>query len=80
MFFPKYIIVERVLPIVFNSSIEHADEAANREVKSAGFCNIYTDESGEIQVKCWGESTSLGGLKSRPEIDAKLIKNMLLGE
>lgn len=73
----KYIVVDRVKPVIFNAAIQHVDEAAGRNITSAGFCKV-SIEGKEIKITCWGESDSLGGIKSRPGIDSKLIKAMLV--
>lgn len=74
----KYIMIDRRKPVVFSPAIEHKDEANGRKVTSAGFCRIELTGAG-IVVTCWGESNSLGGLQSKPEIDARMIKMMLEG-
>ena len=73
----KYIVIDNKKPVCFDWSIEHKDEAAGRNATSAGFYKVFV-ENGEIMVECWGESNSLGGLKSKPLIDAVLIRNRLI--
>ena len=75
--FCKYIILKKnFVPIIFHSAIEHVQEAQGREVKSAGF--VFIDFVNKT-VRCTGNSVSLGGIESDPELDSKLILNMLTG-
>jgi hypothetical protein len=77
----KYIIIDKVFPVIFHPGIEHKMEAAGRNVTSAGFCEtvIVHDQFDRIRLRvyCSGESNSLG-LGPKPS-DAKLLKSMLLG-
>jgi len=84
----KYIIFEYMgheLPVIFSSVITHSDVAAGHlgQAVSAGevlFLGTDIDADGcyvsnVIEVKCSGESTTLG-LKSRPDTDSKLIQRI----
>jgi hypothetical protein len=74
----KYVILkENKVPILFNAAIQHCDEANGREVYSAGFVDMYVQD-GQLLVRCWGGSTSLGGIPAKPEIDEPLILKTLL--
>lgn len=84
----KYIVIDYISAIVFGPAIGHEVEAAGRNVTSAGSCKIYLEKPGDVHkvgptklvVECWGESFSLGGIKSNPELDSQLIKMMLIEE
>jgi len=73
----KYIIVQGDFgidsPIVFSPLLGHRQVAGSHRVIAAGFCCILQDE-----VSAWGESTSLGGIKSRGEEDATIIRQQIL--
>ena len=71
----KYVILKKnAVPVLFQASVEHKDEANGRPVRSAGFVKL--TKSGEIC--CYGRSESLG-IESKPEVDSKLITAMLRG-
>lgn len=72
----KYIIVDRVKMVLFSHGIEHIDEANGRNVTSAGFCQIWSDETG-VGVRCFGRSTSLD-IDSNPQRDAVIIKKIAI--
>lgn len=76
----KYIVVDAVFPIVFHPGLQHVKVAANKPVSSAGFVHINgdPDDPCAVQVDCFGESVSLD-IKSDPESDTKLIKEMIEG-
>lgn len=65
----KYIIIDRVSPVIFTHGIEHITEAAGRNVTSAGFVRFLSDG----MIECFGYSESLG-IGSKREKDARLIK------
>jgi hypothetical protein len=70
----KYIIVKhkgQEQPIIFSEVFDHSYIAHNKKVISAGECSLPNEIGGEIS--CYGESTTLDGLKSRGEIDSKII-------
>jgi hypothetical protein len=71
----KYIIIEKNdIPIIFPLDVFHSDVSLNLgTIKSAGFC-ILNLKCHEIDVKCFGESTSLN-IKSNSDLDEKVIKN-----
>lgn len=79
----KYVIMDDGLlehPVIFDKIINHNDMANCLPGKAvrAGFCyisNIITDEDGNPQYVCYGESTSLK-LKSDQKKDAELINRM----
>jgi hypothetical protein len=82
----KYIITSHHSPILFSEAESHSDIARGHSPISAGFVNVsvdngYPDDNvgeGELKVYCYGSSTTLNGLQSRPEKDAELIKAMIL--
>lgn len=63
----KYVIVDNIKPIIFDTSIQHSDIGGNLNITSAGFI-----ENG----KCFGFSDSLN--ISSKETDSKLISKYLL--
>jgi len=72
----KYIIVDSLapeLPVVFTELFTHSDIARSigGKVHSAGFCYIENN-----RYVCYGESVSLK-VKSRGEIDSKILNNLL---
>lgn len=75
----KYIIYDNSLfdtPVIFDNARDHSDMAATLNLRqgailSAGMIRLYNGE-----VQCYGHSHSLQ-VKSRPEIDSKLISRML---
>lgn len=70
----KYVIVDRVLPVIFSQGIEHDRMKHLGKIESAGFCDISPDpdDKYEVKVSCYGDSFSLG-IKSNPEKDAQII-------
>jgi hypothetical protein len=77
----KYIIIEKScndLPIIFPEFINHRDMVnPNDKVISAGFVKFYVNESGNVDISCYGESVSLD-VKSRGDIDTKLMERYIL--
>ena len=80
---PKYLIIDDPLageyPIIFPYFIDHGRhtgfEQDSKFIVAAGFLQI-TTEAEKIKFSCYGESTSLK-LKSRGEIDAKIIERSI---
>lgn len=74
----KYVIIENAKlksVAIFSDLLTHAEMAGDRNCISAGFCSIYVNKNGELDVKIWGESISLN-IPSSPE-DNVLIKRAL---
>ncbi len=70
----KYVITKGRRVVVFSPSIEHVCfKELPSGIRSAGFVDIYKDGDG-IKFKCYGESRSLGGIKSLGEKDDLLFK------
>ena len=70
----KYIISEGGIPVLFSCDLIH-DEVLNSGCVSAGFLVLrYDSVKALFVVRCFGESKSLK-LKSRLEIDAKIIQD-----
>lgn len=72
----KYIMINRAIAVLFNHGVEHIDEANGRNVTSAGFCKIWSDDTG-LRVECYGLSTSLN-IDSNPARDALIIKKVAM--
>lgn len=72
----KYIIIEKEnIPIVFPLNILHSQVSLNiGKLKSAGFC-VITLKDNSLDLKCFGESTSLN-IKSNSEEDYKILKRL----
>ena len=71
----KYIVTQDNDIIVFTAVFNHSDfERFNP--KSAGFIGFFTNDEGNPDCYCYGDSFSLG-LKSNPEIDNRIAKNQL---
>jgi hypothetical protein len=68
----KYVIVNG-MPVMFPLEIVHSDIV--QHAQSAGFFVIRIT-SYEVDVYCWGESTSLG-LRSNQAQDARIIKEFI---
>lgn len=82
----KYIITRHKSPVIFSEAESHNDMAEVVGAISAGFVDIRIkpvvpqelgDDTMELTVHCYGASHTLGGLASRGEEDARLIKTML---
>ncbi len=71
----KYIRTKDDEIIVFNEMMMHI-EFQHFKPKSAGFINIYINEKGRLDCKCYGESISLD-IKSH-EDDSDLAKRQIL--
>lgn len=74
----KYIMVDEIFPIIFQTYLVHKDIAhgvRSNPVTSAGF--VQRDAEGNYH--CYGESVSLN-IKSNPEMDSKIINTFLKGE
>lgn len=68
----KYIIIDRIRPVLFAHGIEHIDEANKRNVTSAGFVQIMVTPAGGLSVRCFGRSESLN-IDSEPARDSNII-------
>ena len=73
----KYVIIDNSDWVIFHPNIEHVDANQGRNATSAGFLEVSVRDE-KICVECWGESNSLGNLKSKPEQDAELLRKGLL--
>jgi hypothetical protein len=72
----KYVIIDDIFAIVFNEAIPHDRIGLNRNVTSAGFCQIQSDNDDvEIKVYVYGKSIGLG-IESK-EDDAEIIKQSI---
>lgn len=74
----KYIVVDDGLtdcPYIFPQHLQHFYmlSLVGGEIMSAGFV-VFTPKG----LECYGESISLG-VKSRPDVDTKLIKSLIGG-
>jgi hypothetical protein len=74
----KYIRTKQNEIIVFSALLNHS-EFRRFEPISAGFILFTTDELGNPTCECYGESVSLGFLKSNPVEDSKLAIIQILG-
>ena len=74
----KYIRTQQNKIIVFSAMLNHSDFATYYPI-SAGFISFTTDKFGNPTCECYGESVSLGFLKSIPEEDSKLAIIQILG-
>lgn len=71
----KYVMINGCLPILFHKSIEHKKFKDIGKITSAGFVNVYKDET----VMVYGKSVSLD-IESKEEEDEKWIERLLYGE
>lgn len=80
----KYIVIEHPefdgleIPVIFPEALKHkhvAQLGRGGKVHSAGFCKIYSTLG---VAEAHGESEGLG-LKSRGEVDAKLLRTCYCG-
>jgi hypothetical protein len=74
----KYIRTKENEIIVFSALLNHS-EFRRFEPISAGFILFTTDQLGNPNCECYGESVSLGFLKSKPVEDSKLANIQILG-
>ncbi len=76
----KYIVLNELNIIIFDSTLSHKEVAAgfaNSEVTSAGFIVTDIDPNGDdVRVQCYGRSVTLD-IPSDPESDASLAKYAL---
>jgi hypothetical protein len=75
----KYIVTDSHSFAIFSAGEKHSDVARGLDGKpiGAGFCTIAAEaDSPRANVHCFGESFSLGGLKSRGE-DEQLINRII---
>lgn len=72
----KYIIFIGDEFVLFPEFQDHSSMVGNRIPISAGFCRIYKNPNNEIDISCYGNSTSLK-LQSRGEEDEEVIKYSL---
>jgi len=56
----KYVMLDRLAPVVFFSSIEHRRLRALGNITSAGFVRFLPCRDGGLSVKTYGYSHSLG--------------------
>jgi hypothetical protein len=81
--FPKYIILEGDIPIIFPGDLNHKDIANlsyGKMVLGAGKVDVCWDKTNPTKspsITCFGESAILG-IYSRKEQDAKIIERYLL--
>lgn len=67
----KYVIIDRLSPVIFLASLEHSAFRALGEITSAGFVT-FSFSGGGLEVTTYGKSDSL---KMEPQSeDAKIIK------
>ena len=82
MYTAKYVVVNGNV-IVFSATINHSDMVGYRkDATSAGFVSfrVFKDEDNfdVVEPHCYGESLTLGGLKSNPEEDQIKIRLQIL--
>ena len=66
------------IPAVFPATVEHFEMVPRGcRVLSAGFCNMF-EYNGKMDVKCFGESTSLR-VVANPDRDRGVIRRFILG-
>jgi len=65
--------------IVFSALINHSEFRRFKPV-SAGFIIFKTDELGNQNCECYGQSISLDFLKSNPVEDSELANRQILGK
>ncbi len=73
----KYVMTRAFGPILFGPAIQHNEIATGYEIISAGFCDVFVNNKGDVEVGVYGDSFSLG-IKSKPE-DEEKIRRMLTG-
>lgn len=78
----KYIVFSDMTACIFGNHVSHKAMAANRPVKSAGFCMLETTRNSFDDIRlgycsCFGRSDSLG-VESDPE-DSKILEEMFMG-
>ena len=79
----KYIIVKKEgveVGVVFGDFLSHREAARIHNTRdvvlvSAGFCDM--DRNYDSPWRTWGQSESLGGMKSRPE-DATVLNRSVI--
>ncbi len=71
----KYVKLSSGQVIIFPMSIEH-DTFKHLSPVTAGFCHV---RSSRRRVDCYGESYSLGGLKSNPQEDVRDATKQVFG-
>ena len=82
MYTAKYVVINGSV-IVFSAAINHSDMVGHGEnVTSAGFVSFRVikdvDDFDVVEPHCYGESISLGGIKSNPEEDQRKIRLQIL--
>jgi hypothetical protein len=82
MYVAKYVVLNGSV-IIFSDAINHSDMIGYRQdATSAGFVSfrVFKDEDDfdVVEPHCYGESVSLGGLKSNPEEDQIKIRQQIL--
>lgn len=75
----KYVISQHDDVVMFSESINHSEmkKVVHGEIVSAGFVDAYPDAKGQVCVRCYGKSVTLGNLASRSE-DAGIIKRKIV--
>jgi hypothetical protein len=71
----KYVKTSSGEVIIFPETIQHYEFKSFNPV-SAGFCHVLNSEK---KVECYGESVSLGFLKSKPIEDSKAATRAMFG-
>ena len=81
MFVAKYVVLNGSV-IVFSAAINHSDMVDGQDATSAGFVSfrVFKDEDDfdVVEPHCYGESLTLGGLKSNPKEDQIKIRLQIL--
>lgn len=72
----KYVITKQRDILLFSEWINHSSVHMAINVKSAGFVDLQI-LGGKVEARCFGESVSLGFIKSNPVEDNKLISDWL---
>jgi hypothetical protein len=75
----KYVIFDEMYAVLISKINNHSDVRLVGRPTSAGFCAFkWSPEKCGFEVQAWGESTSLGGMKSAPG-DEFFIEHLLNG-
>ena len=74
----KYVRTKHNEIIVFSELLNHSD-FSNHQPVSAGFISFGVGEDGNPSCSCYGESISLGFLKSKGDEDSELAYRQILG-
>lgn len=74
----KYVMFSNNNFVIFNDVQPHNSFQYHGTIVGAGFISFGVNSEGNVEVSCFGKSTSLG-IESREEVDSDIINKSMRG-